>query len=188
MSEPTTDRTSEHLLRQVERLTAEAEQARAALATITRDRDALAESRTKIEAELNLTKAQPVQLQRELDALKGQIRTRDHRDAFSKAAVEAGVRPDAIGDLFTLSGYKAERDEIEPGAFNTILQSAKTERPFLFGGSSEGAKTPPGQGRGGAPQSGPTFSRDALRDPKFMFSAENRTAFAAAAREGRLTD
>lgn len=85
----------------------------------------------------------------ELDRLKGELRTRDHRAVFDRLARERGCPDDALDFVFTSSGYKAETDAPDEAAIGAHLDGAR-EKPGLariFAGP-ESAAPPPGAGQG----------------------------------------
>lgn len=65
--------------------------------------------------------------------LRGQIASRDHKDAFRKAAGEAGVKPGSVDDLYSLSGLKPGEGEAKAEDFAGFLASAKEGRSWAFG-------------------------------------------------------
>jgi hypothetical protein len=76
------------------------------------------------------SEAQPHELQAEVDRLKGELRTRDHKQAFHKAAKASNVREDAVDDLWKVSGYEPEGDPDET-RITEAIQGAVKVRPWL---------------------------------------------------------
>ena len=120
------------------------------ITTLTTDRDGL-----KAKAD-----AKPGELQAELDRLKGEIRTRDHRDVFTRLAKDSGVtQPKALEDLWSLSGYKAESDTADEKQITAVITSALQGRDWLKAAplvdtsktKVADAATPPGPGQGRGP-------------------------------------
>jgi chromosome segregation ATPase len=121
------------------------------LATLTTERDTLAAA----------AKAQPHELQVQLDEYKGKLRDRDHRDKFTTLAKAAGVTQDkALDDLWQLSGYKAEADEIDDTKITAAITSTLKDRDWLKAAPASGdATTPPPSGANATLQSGPGAHR-----------------------------
>ena len=130
-------------------LAEENDQFRSLLEEVQTDRDGL-----KAKAD-----AKPGELQAELDRLKGEIRTRDHRDVFTRLAKDSGVtQPKALEDLWSLSGYKAETDTPDDKSITAAISTALQGRDWLkTAPPPDGGKTKvadattlpgPGQGRG----------------------------------------
>lgn len=105
------------------------------------ERDELAKARAAIEAERDQWKAKaeatPEEIKTKFDEyesslskLKGEITTRDHRDAFKRVAATESIRPEAIEDIWTLSGYKAEGD-INESAIKQVIGETVKARPYL---------------------------------------------------------
>jgi outer membrane murein-binding lipoprotein Lpp len=65
--------------------------------------------------------------------LEGQLRQRDHRDGFREAALAAGVKPEAVGDLYQLLGVKPGDTAPKPEDFAEPLKAARTARAWAFG-------------------------------------------------------
>lgn len=93
--------------------------------------------------------AAPTEQARRVAELEGQLRTRDHRDGFRAAALKAGVKPDAVADLYQLSGLKPpEQGDIDPAGFAGFLDGAKAARSWAFGANED---PDAGGSSGGAP-------------------------------------
>lgn len=132
----------------------------------------------------------PGELQAENDRLKGEIRTRDHKGKFNEVAKELKVRPEAIDDLFNLSGYKAEGDEVNVDAIKEAIAKSLEARPYLIDGteSQQPAPARPGPGAGKGPRptdhTGFTQTYSQAADPEFQMS--HRAEIQAAAMRGEL--
>jgi hypothetical protein len=187
---------NERLTGLVSTLTSERDKAVTGLASTTTERDAL--------------KAQvgnPDEHRQRADKAEAALRTVIHKGEFARAAEAANVHRDMIDDLFNLSGYKAEKDEVDPKAFDTILADAKSNRPKFFADpnaqqtqtstqTSAAEQTQqrdrrpiPGQDRGTTHKpasSGVRVTRAQLADPKFKLDPRNKEIIKAAANEGRV--
>ncbi len=76
--------------------------------------------------------AEPHELQARVDEYKGKLRDRDHRDKFRELARAQGVTQDkAIDDLWSLSGYKAEADEVDDAKITAAISTALQGRDWL---------------------------------------------------------
>jgi hypothetical protein len=126
--------------------------------------------------------------------LQGSIRTGKHKARFAELAKEAGAPDSAIADLYELSKHKAETDEPDDEVLKGLVETAKTERAYVFTSSTTttdtkpAPKVPPGQGRGGANNGGDgtIITAEQRADPKFMLNPANREVIQAAAKEGRF--
>lgn len=155
-------------------------------------------AKTAAETELSSLKAKndvPTALKR-VDELTGELRIIKHRKVFDKLATDSGVKPEALEDLYQLSGYKAETDVIDEAAVKAAIDGQKTARSYLFGAAGETVETPapgtppqaqqlppgPGSNRGGSPITPPQkFTEAQLSDPEFCM--KNYAAITAAASE-----
>jgi chromosome segregation ATPase len=100
----------------------ENETLKSTVGALTTERDAL-----KSRAE-----AAPHELQAQVDEYKGKLRDRDHRDKFKALAHAAGVTQDkALDDLWQLSGYKAEADEVDDAKITAAITGALAGRDWL---------------------------------------------------------
>ena len=132
-------------------------------------------------------------------ALKQQLRNNNHRDAFRRLAKAAKVRDEGIDDLFSLSGWKADKDEIDEIAMGKLLDELRGKKALFFDNSGDGdtaGDVPlPVSKRVPAPDRGATFDRGKsgvrltgkeLADPAFMLDPKNKEMILAAAKEGRI--
>jgi hypothetical protein len=89
------------------------------------------------------------ELVNKVEELQGVIRLGKHQAVFQEAAERAGIDPkspqgkQALADLWTLSGYKAEADEPDAGAIESAIGAAKQARPYLFGQARAADAGPP---------------------------------------------
>lgn len=149
--------------------------------------DAEVKEHAKVKAKLETA---PKELQGEVDRLKGEIRTRDHRASFNDLAKEHKVRPEALDDLWALSGYKADADEVNLDLMKEVIGKAIEARPHFVETVEEPVTMaflpPPGAGRGKPSQDVGHFSvtNAQLTDPHYMQA--NRAAVQQAAKDGRL--
>jgi hypothetical protein len=111
----------------------------------TKERDGLTKERDAFQAKAD---AAPSELQAKIDDLAGQIRTRDHRDAFQgvnelkvKAKDDAGKDVEktytlhakaSIEKVWGEIGYKAEGDLPDAAAITGHLGKALEAAPYLF--------------------------------------------------------
>jgi len=115
--------------------------------------------------------AQPSELQAEVDSLRAKLRDRDHRDKFKELAKAQGVTdPKAQDDLWSLSGYKAETDQIDETKITAAITSSLAGRDWLkaapapdgANGSAAGAATQTAQAAAQATRpAGPGVTRGA---------------------------
>lgn len=128
-------------------LTGELETLRKQVTDLTAERDQV---RQKAEAG-------PTEFTARIAELEGQLRTRDHRDAFSgvkdfetvgpdgkpaKYRLNDGVKPEAI---WQLTGYKAEGETPDAATVTTRYAEALQAHPYLFAAASpETGTTAPG--------------------------------------------
>jgi hypothetical protein len=90
------------------------------------------------------TKADTSASARRVAELEQQIREIGHRKVFDSVALkpEIGARPEALDDLWSLSGYKAEGDP-DPDVIGALLSEQKGKRSYLFGGATSSQEKPP---------------------------------------------
>jgi hypothetical protein len=136
----------------------------------------------------------------ENEDLKQQLRSVNHRDAFRRLASAAKVKPEGIDDLFALSGWKADKDEVDEVEMQKLLEGLRTKKGLFFESSDQDSgdnagEVPPATRRVPAPDRGSTFDRGKsgirltekqLADPKFMLDPRNKELILAAAKEGRI--
>jgi cell division septum initiation protein DivIVA len=130
--------------------------------------------------------------------LKQQLRTGNHRDTFRRLAKAAKVKDEGIDDLFALSGWKADKDEIDEAAMSKMLEELKAKKALFFdqGSGDTGDENPASSTkRVPAPDRGGTFDRGKsgikltskeLADPAFMLDPKNKEMILSAAKEGRI--
>jgi hypothetical protein len=112
----------EALTAEKENLTAENKRFASALEEVAHERD---QYKAAIEAE-------PHALQAQVNEYRGKLRDRDHRDKFRELAAAAGVtNPKALDDLYQLSGYKPEADEIDEKKLTAAIGQALQGRDWL---------------------------------------------------------
>lgn len=145
----------------------QAKEFKAQLEAVMAERDEFAEAfqglhgeHEELQARIN---SDPNDLNAEIAKLKGQIRERDHKDAFGKLAKELGIHEAAIDDAYTLSGYKPEADSPDADALRSLIESQVAARPWLkapapVADSQPHANglTPPAGGPGGQSRFTPT--------------------------------
>lgn len=134
--------------------------------SLTGERDTL-----KVKADTSLAS-------KRVEELTAQMRDMKHQEAFTRVAASKGVRPDGIPDLWQLSGYKAEADEIDEAALSVLIDDQKAKRPYLFGESKGGdpisggnpspVKPGPASGQGNLTKISPAFTEEQLNDPGFV--------------------
>jgi hypothetical protein len=184
-------------------LRAEAKDRRIKARTVTAERDELKTQLGTLTTERDTWKgkaeAAPGDKDRRIAELEGTIRTRDHKEAFHRLAKAAGVREEALADLWSLSDYKADTDTVDEARINQLIGEARTGRPYLFSTAGETPAAdsreskkplspPPGSGRG-APANGSgqyRLTASQMRDPKFMMDPKNSKAIAQAQADGNL--
>src|SRR3954447_10292207 len=153
------DQSNDFLLRrisdlegQLTRVNEEARKRRQARKKLQQDFDALASERDALATERDRWKsaleAAPDEWRARHDDLARRVRERDHKDAFRRVAAGAGVRPDAVDDLYALSGYEAEGDRADEQAIGGLIGEAVKARPYLLQTAGE----PPAPAPRGAPQ------------------------------------
>jgi hypothetical protein len=170
----------------VARLASQRSKFRAAAKSLTTERDALRAEIAKLKGEL-LETAKTGGAAR-IAELEGQLRAQGHRAKFDELARAAGVKPNALDDLWEKSGYKAEGDQPDDAKIKAAIADQRTKRDYLFNAATEpaeglegleGVDTPPepkpgpGRGQGGTQRAagGQFQASDAqLRDPAWCFA------------------
>ncbi len=176
---------------------AEVETMASQVKTLAAERDTLATT----------AKAGPEDLLKQVAELKGQLSTRDHRDAFRQAASAAGVAPAAMDDLYSLSGLKPGDAPAKPEDFSAYFTEAKNARPWAFTGesASAGSQTatpnqgaasqglglvptvpPPGSGRGASDRSSVAYQVRRSDLGNGLWMQANQSEVSKASAEGRL--
>lgn len=84
--------------------------------------------------------------------LEGLIRTGKHRDTFAQLAKKAGIKEEALSDLFDLIRSKPgefgaeaklfDADEADAKAYEAILAKARETRGYAFNPAEEGQQQP----------------------------------------------
>lgn len=148
-------------------------------------------------AELEKQLGTPGEKDQRITELEGQVLTFKHKGEFAKVAKAAGVRDDAVDDLYTALGYKAE-GEPDAEKLKTAIEGAKASKGWAFSapagddgkgqGQQQQQKPIPGAGRGGA--NGGTdatlITAEQRADPKFMLDPSKQEMIQLAAKEGRF--
>jgi hypothetical protein len=179
----------------VARLATQRSKFRAVAKNLTTERDQLQAEVTKLKAEV-LEAAKTGGAAR-IAELEGKLRDQSHRGKFNELAKAAGVKPNALDDLWERSGYKAEGDLPDEAKIAAAIAKQKTDRDYLFNPATEAAEglegqegpdTPPepkpgpGRGQGGTKRAdgGQFAATDAqLRDPAWCFANAGKMAQAA---------
>jgi len=179
---PTAVRPAEGDLGTVARLGAAKAKFKNAARILTTERDAARTELAKLQAENAelKAKADTSVTAKRVTELEAQIRTGNHRAAFARAAAAKGVAPEAVDDLWNLSGYKAEKDTVDEAALAALIDEQKAKRAYLFapkptdgqaGNLTEALRPGPASGQGGNQSSGNgklQVSKAQLRDPMWM--------------------
>ena len=120
------------------------------LKTMVTERDALASQLTNLTKERDqlASRADTSATAKELDKLKQQLRVYNHKALFEQIASKAGIRNEALGDAWTLSGYTPDADEPEEAQLNELVNTLKEKRGYLFS-AAPGSEHPPAPGAGG---------------------------------------
>ena len=189
------------LTAQLQKLTSERNEYRDALTEISEERDSL---KSKVAA--------PDAQAARIAELEGTIRDRQHYDKFAELARGAKAKEAALKHLWQVSGYKAEADEIDEKALQSLVAKLKTEADYAFdpeeSSTTSAAKdaarvasrTKYGLETGAAPEpagggrsternkggDGTIVTAEMRADPKFMLDPRNREIITAAAKEGRF--
>lgn len=113
-----------------------AKELRSQLEAVMRERDEALDGFTALEEEhtalTERANAAPEAKDQRIADLEQTIRTMNHKESFSKAAKAAGVREDALGDLWDLSGYKAETDQADEAKLSELITAKLKGRDYLL--------------------------------------------------------
>jgi hypothetical protein len=162
-------------------------------------KDALEATKTELEAakkELNDLRSKPVD--KTAAEYKAELRELKHRKIFDKIAAEHNALPEALDDLWKLSGYQPDTDDADEATLTALITEQAKSRQFLFKSDSSSpaadpaaalaAVKPPGPGgkRGGLVTASNTFkvTRDQLRNATWM--KQNQAAYSAAISAGTV--
>ncbi len=134
--------------------------------------------------------------------LKQDARNRSHGDIFKRLAKDAGADERGLDDLYSLSGWKAEKDEADEDAIKKLVEDIKAKKPLYFPETEDGlpltdrqsadekpVKRVAGGDRGGShdkTKSGIRLTASNLADPTFMLNPKNKELILSAAKEGRI--
>ena len=131
------------------------------------------EKRTKERDDLDAKlKAQPEDVRAELEALKAERRTEKHRAAFDKLAKGLGANETALDDLYKVSGYQADADDVDEAALQGLLETTLKEKAYFLAPKAEAAPEKPQK-----LQAGPGVTRGSTASPTMhrFTSAEIRS-------------
>jgi len=194
------------LERQVEALTAQ-------LQTLTSERDEYRDAVNDLAAERDSLKSQissPDAQAARISELETSIRDRNHFDKFAELAKGAKAKDAALKHLWQVSGYKAEADEIDDKALQTLVAKLKQDVDYAFDpepssnttAAREAARPtsrtkyglelrgeePAGGGRASRNQGadGTIITQEMRADPKFMLDPKNQELIRDAALGGRF--
>ena len=193
------------LQRQVESLTAQ-------ISTLTSERDEYRTALTDVAAERDALKTAPDAATR-IAELEASIRDRTHFDKFAELAKGAKAKEAALKHLWQVSGYKAEADDIDEKALQSLVAKLKSEADYAFdpepssnttaaqdaarpretsrtkyGLDIGSAGEPAGGGRASRNQGadGTIITQEMRADPKFMLDPRNKEIIRDAALGGRF--
>jgi hypothetical protein len=191
------------LQRQVESLTAQ-------ISTLTSERDEYRDALTDVASERDSLKTAPEASAR-IAELEASIRDRTHFDKFAELAKGARAKDAALKHLWQVSGYKAEADEIDDHALQSLVAKLKQDADYAFdpepsdttkaaqeaarptsrtkyGLDIGSASEPAGGGRASRNQGadGTIVTQEMRADPKFMLDPKNRELIRDAAIGGRF--
>ncbi len=185
----------------IARLASQRTKFRAAVETLTEERDGLRTERNQLSKDLNDLKQNTdvSKASKRIAELEQVIRNRTHGDAFKRIAKAAGADERGLDDLYALSGWKAEKDDVDEAALKTLVDDLKAKKPLHFPPPSDAGDSPTveekpikrvvGGDRGGShdkTKSGIRLTGENLADPKFMLDPRNKDMILAAAKEGRI--
>ena len=192
--EPTNPNTGDS--RAIDILQAEVQRLQAINASLTSERDKLQSAIESIGAERDELADQvgtPDEYRQQLEELRGQIRTRNHRDVFDRVALDQKAHKKALDALWRLSGYEADSDTVDEGRIAGIVGRLREEADYAFEApTSATPATAPTPGRGGifsreqpvpaAGRGGPIpavegsgLTREQLADPTFVLNPANKS-------------
>jgi hypothetical protein len=167
---------------------------------------ALAAANTEL-AVLRAKIQDPDEQARELAELKQRLRERDHFEKFAEHAKAAKAKDTAIKHLWRVSGYKAERDEIDEKALSELVKRLKSDVDYAFdsGEPERPSETSPAQrtryglelrempepaGAGRSARNtdgdGTLITAEMRADPKFMLDPRNKELIRDAALHRRF--
>ncbi len=184
----------------IARLASQRTKFRAAVETLTEERDGLKKDRDRLTKE-NATLIESTSAKR-IAELEQVIRNRSHGDIFKRLAKDAGADERGLDDLYSLSGWKAEKDEADEDAIKKLVEDIKAKKPLYFPETEDGlpltdrqsadekpVKRVAGGDRGGShdkTKSGIRLTASNLADPTFMLNPKNKELILSAAKEGRI--
>lgn len=163
----------------VARLASRARGLKEALQAATAERDTLRARAAQLEqqvAELG-QRTDATAAAARVEELTAELRGLRHRAVFERVAAARKARPEAIEDLWQLSGYRPEADQADEAALGQLLDAQAKQRPYLFADAGQGGQTAaepprpgPASGQGG-PAAAPgkmAVSRKDLTNTQWM--------------------
>lgn len=143
-----------------------------------RERETTAALRRDLEAQAaEVARLKPLADGSRVGALESELATLKHRGRFDEAARAAGARPEALGDLYALSGYAPE-GEPDEAKIKAAIDGQKASRSYLFGSTEDASAAAtsttgagPGAGRGAGTSAPPArYTEAQLSDPAFVMA------------------
>lgn len=130
--------------------------------------------------------AAPDEWRMQYEDLRGKLRERDHRDAFSEAAKARGIRDESkIKALYTLSGYTPESDDVDAGKLDAVIRETLKGYSWFAdqAPAAEANGTGPGAVPGPSPAATPTTPRSAAEAAQHAPEGAHASGTAPAAPE-----
>jgi hypothetical protein len=150
----------------------------------------LTEERDGLKKELDELKAKPVDPS--AMQLRAELREIKHRKVFDRIASELRARPEALDDLWKLSGYTPETDIADEVKLKEVIGEQAKTRAYLFDSGTTPAdggkpliKPAVGGGQGVNTVGAPQISQHDPSDVAFWFSRFDEISAAAQERVNR---
>ena len=98
-----------------------------------------------------------------VEELTAELRGLKHRQVFDRLAGKLDALPDALEDLWQLSGYKPEADAADEAGLEKLIGDVKAKKAYLFKPASGAEGAPPADGSPPAepPNPGPAGGKGA---------------------------
>jgi hypothetical protein len=101
----------------------------------------LTSERDDLKKELDELKAKPVD--QTAVQLRAELRELKHRQVFDRLAREAKARPEALDDLWKLSGYTPETDLADEVKLKELIEGQTKTRAYLFDSGTQPVQVSP---------------------------------------------
>lgn len=124
----------------------------------------------------------------ELEATKSKLREVNHRGVFDKLAKTHGANDQALNDLYAVSGYKPEADDVDEESLSALVQQTLESKPYFKAQeASKPAALNPGQGNSRGSVSAPSSHVFRESEMRNVLVGPRKAEFVKASKDKTLT-